>query len=272
MKPGSKDLATLAIDIGGSQIKAAVLDPSGRMIVPEVRLRTPSHATPSAMLRAIRDLAGQLPSFDRISVGFPGYVANGRVVTAPNLGTAAWRDFPLAETLGKNLGKPVRVLNDADVQGLGVIKGRGLECVLTLGTGVGSALFKSGMLLPHLELGQHPIHKHNTYDQYLGSAALAKKGITKWNRRLQRAIGIVHTLVNYDRLYLGGGNAAAIRFELPEDVKIVPNSAGVTGGIRLWDAALDEVFGDGEPMRSSRFQSARSEEATNGRRRRLLPA
>lgn len=272
MKRGSKEFATLAIDIGGSQIKAAVLDSAGRMLVPEIRLRTPLHPAPPAMLRAIRHLAGQLPSFDRISVGFPGYVANGRVATAPNLGTAAWRDFPLAETLSKNLGKPVRVLNDADVQGLGVIKGRGLECVLTLGTGVGSALFKSGALLPHLELGQHPLHKNKTYDEYLGKAALIKKGIATWNRRVQWAVGIVHTLVNYDRLYLGGGNAAAIRFELPPEAKIVPNSAGVTGGIRLWDAALDELFAEGEPMRSSRTPSARLEEATNGRRRRLLPA
>ena len=123
-----------------------------------------------------------------------------------------------------------------------MISGSGLECVLTLGTGVGSALFDSGRLLPHLELGQHPLHKQKTYDQYLGDAALKKFGPVKWNRRLQKAIAIVHTLINYDTLYLGGGNAVAIAFELPKNVRLAANSNGITGGVRLWERALDEFF------------------------------
>ncbi len=243
MKSHSTSTATLAIDIGGSQIKASVLDASGRMRAPEVRVRTPSQPQPAAVLEAIKSLTRQLPSFDRISAGFPGYVVDGCVRTAPNLGTKAWRDFRLAEALSKALLKPARVLNDADIQGLGVSSGRGLECVLTLGTGVGSALFKAGVLLPHLELGQHPIHNGKTYDQYLGDAALKSKGRARWNRRLRKAITIVHTLVNYDALYLGGGNAAAIDFDLPRQVKIVSNSAGITGGIKLWHPASDLARG-----------------------------
>jgi polyphosphate glucokinase len=242
MKPWSQQTLTLAIDIGGSQIKASVVDMSGRMIAREMRLPTPAVPTPKAVLEAIRVLAGQLPAYDRISAGFPGYVAEGRVHTAPNLGTEAWHDFPLADALAQHLRKPARVLNDADVQGLGVISGHGLEFVLTLGTGVGSALFKEGLLLPHLELGQHPIHKRKTYDQYLGNAALKKKGRVRWNRRLQKAIVIVHTLINYDMLYLGGGNAAAINFKLPQKVRIASNSGGITGGVKLWDRVLDSVF------------------------------
>jgi polyphosphate glucokinase len=237
-----KSLRTLAIDIGGTHIKASVLDAMGRMIAPEIRLLTPAHPTPSKVLDAIQLLVRQLPPFERISAGFPGYVANGRVRTAPNLGTEDWCNFPLADALAKRLKKAARVLNDADVQGLGVIGGHGLECVLTLGTGIGSALFLDGCLLPHLELGQHPIRKHKTYDQYLGDAALKSEGPNKWNRRLQKAIVIVETLVNYDTLYLGGGNTMVINFALPKNVQIAANEGGITGGIRLWNGALDRFF------------------------------
>ncbi len=242
MKAAPKAPHTLAIDIGGTHVKASVLDPKGRMIAPELRHPTPRRAIPPRILEVIIALAEQLPPFDRISVGFPGYVEGGRIRTAPNLGTRHWRGFALADALANHLRKPARVLNDADVQGLGVIDGRGLECVLTLGTGVGSALFDDGRLLPHLELGQHPIGNHKTYDQYLGDATLKAIGRQLWNRRLRRAIDIVATLTNYDRLHLGGGNAAAIRFALPENVKIAANAGGITGGIKLWDEAFDDLF------------------------------
>lgn len=233
---------TLALDIGGTHIKASVLDAAGHMVAPEVRVSTPAQPNPAAVLAVIRTLAQQLPAFDRISAGFPGYVADGHVRTAPNLGTADWRDFPLAAVLAKQLHKPARVLNDADVQGLGVIDGRGLECVLTLGTGIGSSLFKNGQLLPHLELGQHPLRKHKTYDRYLGDAALKSKGPEKWNRRLKYVITVVETLVNYDTLYLGGGNAAAVTLKLPKNVRLASNSGGITGGVKLWGEALDGFF------------------------------
>jgi polyphosphate glucokinase len=233
---------TLAVDIGGTHIKASVLDRAGVEIVKHIEVPTPHPAPPHALLSRVDRLARSLPGFDRISVGFPGVVKHGRIITAPNLGTADWHDFPLAAELERRLRKPVRVLNDAEVQGLGVIEGRGLECVLTLGTGFGSAVYRDGDLMPHLELGQHPIGKNKTYDQYLGAGALAAKGVDKWNRRVDRMLKIVRTLLNYDRLYLGGGNAAKVHFELPPDVTIVSNEAGITGGVKLWDARLDRFF------------------------------
>jgi polyphosphate glucokinase len=237
-----KQLLTLAIDIGGTHIKGSVLDAGGQMAASEMRRATPAHPAPPAVLSVIASLAEELPAFDRISAGFPGYVRQGVVRTAPNLGTPAWHDFALAQALADRLKKPARILNDADVQGLGVIDGRGLECVLTLGTGVGSALFFDGRLLPHLELGQHPIHKKKTYDEYLGDAVLKRKGRERWNRRMRRAITIVETLINYDTLHLGGGNARLIDFDLPANVKLAANSGGITGGIRLWDPAFDDFF------------------------------
>jgi polyphosphate glucokinase len=245
---------TLGIDIGGSYIKASVIDSSGHMLAPEVRLRTPARPTPRAVLATIQSLVRELPAYDRISAGFPGYVSEGEVRTAPNLGTKDWRNFPLAAMLAEQLRKPARVLNDADIQGLGVIDGKGLECVLTLGTGIGSSLFKDGRLLPHLELGQHPIRSHKSYDQYLGDAALKRLGPHKWNRRLQKAIAIVETLVNYDRLHLGGGNAAVVNFPLPKRVKIAGNAGGITGGVKLWNGTLDAIF---SPRRSKKVTAAK---------------
>jgi polyphosphate glucokinase len=233
---------TLAIDIGGSHIKASVLDRAGIEIVKHVEVPTPHPIPPDTLLSLLDQLVESLPAFDRISVGFPGVVKHGRIITAPNLGTADLHDFPLAPELERRLRKPVRMLNDAEVQGLGVIEGKGLECVLTLGTGLGSGVYRNGELMPHLELGQHPIWKDKTYDQYLGAAALAAKGVDKWNRRVERMLKIVRTLLNYDRLYLGGGNANKIHFALPPDVTIVSNESGITGGIRLWDAKLDRYF------------------------------
>jgi polyphosphate glucokinase len=242
MRRAGKSPLTFAIDIGGSYIKASVLDASGRMVASAIGLPTPSPATPPAVLQAIGSMAEQLPVFDRISAGFPGYVGNGRVRTAPNLGTETWRGLALGEVLAERFGKPARVLNDADIHGMGVVHGQGLECVLTLGTGIGFALFEGGCLLPHLELGQHPIRKGRTYDQYLGDAALKCKGPRAWNRRLQRVIATVRALVNCDVLYLGGGNSAVIDCELPKCVKIASNSCGITGGVKLWDHALDRLF------------------------------
>lgn len=235
---------TLAIDIGGSHVKASVLDAAGRMVAPEQHLPTPSDSTPKAVLGVIAALAERLPAFDRVSAGFPGYVIvdKGVIKTAPNLGTPAWHGFALAAALSEQLKKPARVLNDADVQGLGVIAGKGLELVLTLGTGIGSSLFKDGRLLPHLELGQHPIRKRKTYDAYIGDAALKRKGPVRWNQRLRRVIAIVEVLVNYDLLHLGGGNARLIDFPLPENVKRADNVGGITGGVKLWDPALDDLF------------------------------
>jgi len=233
---------TLAIDIGGTHIKASVLDRAGAEMTQRVQVSTPHPAPPAEVLTLLETMIGSLPAFDRISVGFPGVVKRGRVVTAPNLGTSYWRDFPLVARLEQRWQKPARMLNDAEVQGFGVIAGKGLECVLTLGTGFGSAVYRDGELMPHLELGQHPVWKSKTYDQYLGAAAFKKKGHVRWNRRVKRMLVIVRTLLNFDHLYLGGGNAAKIDFELPADVTIVSNEAGITGGFRLWDRRFDRSF------------------------------
>ncbi|MEO7039845.1 MAG: ROK family protein [Gemmatimonadaceae bacterium] len=234
---GDRDhVATLAIDIGGSGLKATVLDRDGSMLANHVRVDTPDPSPPDVIVDALVTLVNPLPAFDRISIGFPGVVRDGCVLTAPNLGTEQWRHFPLADALRARLGdKPARLLNDAEVQGFGVICGIGLELVVTVGTGLGSALFRDGELMPHLELGQYPFRKKKHLDEYVGDAAREKAGEKKWNARVAKTIEALRTLLNFDTLYIGGGNAHRLSIQLPQDVKVVSNDAGLTGGIRLWD-------------------------------------
>ena len=225
----------LAIDIGGSGIKAALLDGAGSMIGKRQRVPTPPKpVAPQDLVRAIDAVVAPLGHFERVSVGFPGYVRDGRVLTAPNLGSEALAGFDLQTTLAERWGKPVRVLNDADVQGFGAVKGEGIEMVLTLGTGAGTAIFRGGELMPHLELAHHPVSGNKTYDEYIGNAARRKKGKKAWNKRVEKVIAILREVVRFDHLYLGGGNAKDVTFPLPPDVTIVPNTDGLTGGIGLW--------------------------------------
>src|SRR5215510_5511011 len=190
-RPAAVPPVTLGVDIGGSNIKAAAVDASGRLLAEQVRTPTPKPATPEAVLASIARPAHAAPQFDRISVGFPGVVQGGQVLTAPNLGTPFWAGFAMIEVLADRFGVPVRMLNDAVVQGLGVVEGPGLECVLTLGTGVGCAVFRDRQLLVQLALGQHRARKGETYDQYAGQAALALKGAQAWNRRIRKEITAV---------------------------------------------------------------------------------
>ena len=225
---------TLAIDIGGTGLKAGVLDADGKLVVPHARVDTPKKGTPTAVLQALLDLIQPLGAFDRVSVGFPGVVRAGQVLTAPNLGNAAWRDYPLAGVLTGRLGKPVRMLNDATVHGLGVIQRQGLECVITLGTGFGFALFDDGRLTPHLELAHHPIHDDKDYDQYVGDAAMKSLGRKRWNKRVNRALTCVRNLTGYETLYRRRQRAQH-QVGPRQNIRIVANDAGITGGVRLWD-------------------------------------
>ena len=229
---------TLAVDIGGTGIKTIVLDAAGKPVTERLRIETPRPATPRAVIAAILELARQQGAFDRASVGFPGVVRKGVTETAWNLGKS-WIGFDLDRALTRALGKPVRCCNDADVQGLGVVKGKGVELVITLGTGFGSSLFLEGRLVPNMQLAHHAGWRRKTYEDELGDKARKKAGKKKWNRRVLRAIESLETLFNYDTLYIGGGNAARIEVALPARVKIVSNVAGLLGGIALWDGKED---------------------------------
>ncbi len=225
---------TLAIDIGGSGLKAMLLDGAGKPLGERQRIPTPAVPTPAAVFEALDALRGLLPGFDRVSVGFPGIVKRGVTLLSVNL-DPGWSNFPFEETLAGRWRKPVRVGNDADLAGYGAIEGRGVELVLTLGTGLGTALFTDGHLVPGLELGQHPWRKKGmTYEDYLGRRGLDKFGKARWNAFLEAAIAQTEALFNWDHLYLGGGNTKKILFTPARNVSIVPNQTGLLGGVFLW--------------------------------------
>lgn len=232
--PSRSGPRTLAVDIGGSHVKASVLDARGRMVQERVRVETPKKVTPQGLVSLIVELVPSLPRFDRVSVGFPGVVRDGVIRTAFNLGTERFQGFNLARALERRLKKPVRVENDADVQGLAVVKGKGVELVITLGTGFGSSIFVNGRLGPHLELAHHIFRKDKTYEDELGEAARQRDGDHSWQRHVLEAVDSLRNLTNFDHLYIGGGNSRLLDAELPNDVSVVSNTAGILGGVRLW--------------------------------------
>jgi polyphosphate glucokinase len=229
---------TLAVDIGGSGLKAMLLDATGKPVSERQRIPTPAIPTASAILKGLDNLRDLLPKFDRVSVGFPGVVKRGMTWSAFNL-HASWGGFPLQHELEKRWKRPVRVANDAAIQGYGAIKGEGIEMIVTLGTGMGSSIYSSGRLVA-LEMGHHPWKKF-TYEDYLGRRGLDKYGKKRWNKFLQEAIEQFRNTFNWDHLYVGGGNTKKIDFKLPEHVTIVSNETGLLGGVALWrDETLSE--------------------------------
>src|SRR5664280_527449 len=240
---------TLAVDIGGTGLKASVLDATGAMVADRVKIPTPHPLPPDKLLSSLTKLVAPLPRADRASVGFPGMVREGLVLTAPphismvSLPAGAidhnvekqWVRYDLAGALTREFGIPTKAANDADIQGAAVIRGEGLELVITLGTGFGTGLFYKGQLLPHLEIAHQPFRKGQEYDEQLGEAARREIGEDRWNKRVVKAIANMRALTSFDHLYIGGGNSRRVlRHHLPDDVTVVDNTAGILGGIRLW--------------------------------------
>ena len=243
---------TLAIDIGGTGLKASVLDSTGAMVADRVKIPTTYPLSPDKLVEDLTRLTKPLPQYERVSAGFPGMVREGHVLTAPHFilktGPGSdvddalkekWTDFPLADALTQRLGHPTKVANDADLQGAAVIAGHGYELAITLGTGLGTGCFYDGHLLPHLEIAHTPFRKGETYNDQLGERARKEIGEERWAKRVMKAIDILRALMFFDRCWLGGGNAKRLdASKLPHDVTIVDNTAGILGGIKLWD---DEI-------------------------------
>ena len=224
----------LCIDVGGTGLKAAVISPRGKYLVKRHRVKTPKQRKPRHIVKALVELVAPMGSFDCVTIGFPGVVKRGCVISAPHFGTKNWKGFDLAGAMQTKLGKPVKLLNDADVQGLAAISGEGLELVCTLGTGFGTAWFRDGELMPHMDLAHLVVRKKDDFDIYVGDKTKRKLGNPHWNRRVKKLIGVFQTVFAYDRLYLGGGNSRCVKFRLPRNVAIVSNDAGMEGGAFAW--------------------------------------
>lgn len=249
------EVRTLAIDIGGSGLKATVLDHAGAMLAERVRIDTTYPCPPQRLVGVLGALVAPLRGLGahRASVGFPGLVRHGRVVEVPSLSrreyggpadadlAGMWAGFDLQGALADRLGMPTLVANDADIQGCAVVSGDGMEFVMTLGTGVGTALFHDGSLLPHLELSHGPYDRDQSVDIALGNAQRKAVGKQRWLDRVRRSIDDFHEMLWFDRLYIGGGNAKHLdgkelaQEPLASKITLVSNTAGLLGGVRIWD-------------------------------------
>jgi polyphosphate glucokinase len=248
---------TLAVDIGGTGLKASVLAANGMMVADRVKVATPYPLPPDRLVAELTKLVAPLPEAQRASVGFPGMVRLGLILSAPHFVMKSgpnttvdndlvklWDHFDLALALTKVFRIPTRVANDADIQGAAVVKGDGLELVVTLGTGFGTGMFFNGQLMPHLEIAHQPFRKGQTYDEQLGEAARKEIGEERWNKRVLKAIVNMREMMFFDHLYIGGGNSRRlVKHHLPADVTVIDNTAGILGGIKLWDVDHAVVTG-----------------------------
>ncbi len=248
------DVTTLAVDCGGGGIKANVLDSAGTAHAHPVWVPTPYPLPPDLLVDTIAGIAADLPTAGRVTVGLPGMIRRGVVVFTPHYITRSgprsrvdpalasqWENFDLQAAVAARLGVPALVLNDAEVHGAGVVAASGLELVLTLGTGLGSALFHGGRLAPHLEWSRAPVRRVS-YDEFIGEPERRRLGNALWSRRVLAVVEGLRPVFWWDRLYLGGGNSRMITRtvvdRLGDDVVVVPNSAALVGGPRAWELPL----------------------------------
>jgi polyphosphate glucokinase len=203
----------IGVDIGGSGIKAGVVDSRRGVLIGErVRVPTPQPATPDAVVAATAELVGSLgPTQGPIGIGVPGPIVGGKVMMMANM-DQSWVGQPAAELFGAAIGRPVTVLNDADAAAVaemrfGAGKGvRGTVLVLTLGTGIGSALFVDGVLVPNLELGHIEIRGKDA-ERRASAGARERRGLSyvDWAPLLDEYLDAVDRLIWPDLIILGGG-------------------------------------------------------------------
>lgn len=222
MKTKAKPPATLVVDVGGTSIKILA---TGQKTPVEIASGPTMTAVrmASAVKRAARGW-----TYDRVSIGCPGPVINGHLVLEPmNLG-GGWVGFDF----NKAFGRPVKVINDAAMQALGVY-GSGRMLFLGLGTGLGSAVIIEGVLVP-MELAHLPYKHGKTYEDYLGKRGLKKRGKKKWRRSVRDVSTKLKFALEVDCVVLGGGNAKKMK-KLPAGMRICGNENAFQGGFLLWN-------------------------------------
>ena len=223
--------AILVVDVGGTHIKILATGQKTARKIPS----GPS-MTPRRMVRAVK-LAARDWTYDRVAIGFPGPVADGRSAGEPvNLGRG-WKGFDFCEAFGR----PVKVINDAAMQALGSYRG-GRMLFLGLGTGLGSALVVDGVLQP-LELSHLPYKNGKTYEDYLGRRGLAKLGKKRWRREVFKVVELLKFGLQVEEIVLGGGNAKKLK-EIRPGARLGSNENAFVGGFRLWEkGVLDADLG-----------------------------
>ncbi len=243
----------LGIDIGGTGIKAAVVDlASGQLVSDRIRELTPRPATPEAVMDVVVDVVRRLEATGTLTAGVPGGAGFPSVIRAGHAmtethGDQSWIGVPVQQMLEQRLGRPMLVLNDADAAGVAEIahgagKGqRGVVLLLDLGTGIGSALFVNGQLVPNMQLGHVEFHCRDAETRVSPAARARRKiGWKKWGREFNGLLARYEEYLWPDLIILGGGMAKEFsKFEkllktrAPLVVAAMGNTAGITGAARV---------------------------------------
>lgn len=249
-------MQALGIDVGGSGIKGALVDvASGQLVTDRVRLPTPQPAKPRAVVKTIKKVWKQFDYDGPVGVGFPTIVLDGTVMSAANIDDG-WIGFPGQKAIADALGRPVKLLNDADVAGIAEIafgagRGRkGVVMVLTLGTGIGSALFIDGRLVPNCELGHVYLRGHEADAEEYASdriRSVEDLGWRTWAGRLDEYLHHLELLFSPNLFILGGGVSKKHKKFIPfltVRAEVLParmrNEAGIIGAA-MAAAEMDEL-------------------------------
>jgi polyphosphate glucokinase len=253
-------MTILGIDIGGSGVKGAPVDTTrGELLAERYRVPTPQPSDVAAVAEAVAEVAGSFDGYDRVGITFPGVVVDGVTRTAANV-DKSWLDAPAAQVFSDRLGKPVSVLNDADAAGVAEVAfgagkdQRGLIMMLTFGTGIGSALFLDGTLIPNTEFGHLELDGHDA-ETRAADRIREENDLSweKWAGRVQDYLRHVEMLLSPRLFIIGGGvSKKSDRFFPLIDIRtpMVPatllNNAGIIGAAVTAEQARDR-FGRTEP-------------------------
>jgi polyphosphate glucokinase len=211
----------LVIDVGGTHVKTRI---SGRRETH--KFESGPTMTPAQMVTRVRRLVGDA-KFDAVSIGYPGVIVHGKIVTEPYNLARGWVGFDFR----KAFGRPTLLMNDAAMQAIGSYQG-GRMLYLGLGTGLGSALIVDGTVAP-MELAHLPYKRGRSYEDYLGDRGRRRLGHKKWRRAVATVVEQLSKALEADYVVIGGGNARKLK-KLPKNARPGNNDFAFLGGFRMW--------------------------------------
>jgi polyphosphate glucokinase len=234
----------LGIDIGGSGIKGALVNSeTGEMLTKRHRIPTPEGRKPKDMAKVVAEIVKHFDHKGPIGVGFPTVIKNGICKSPGNL-HKKWLGRNVEELFSKEIGLPVKVVNDADAAGYATMNygigkdKKGLVLMITIGTGLGSGAFLNGELIPNFELGQIPYKKYKKIELWAADSAKEREGLTyeKWGKRFNKFLKYVDLIIAPDLIILGGGASKdfdeykhLIKIDTPVIPAKLKNHAGIIG-------------------------------------------
>ena len=212
----------LVIDVGGTNVKVLATGQNNSVKIP-----SGPKMTAKKMVKAVLKAAAGW-NYSAVSIGYPGPVIHGRPLSEPHNVGGGWVGFDFQ----KAFGCPVKLINDAAMQALGIYEG-GRMLFLGLGTGLGSAMIADGVLEP-MEIAHLPYKKGRTYEDYLGLRGIERLGKKKWRRQVTQVVTTLKNALGADYVVVGGGNAKLLK-KLPPGARLGNNATAFVGGFRLWE-------------------------------------